>query len=393
MNGEIILGHAASLFAQNNPNLAIEQLEVILKENPAWIDGHRSLSMIKGQVGDGSGYDASLISALKKIPQDMAVRQALINANIQANDWQEAERNIKEALGIFPNEKWLCWLAAFTASELGDHLAADQLFKDLGKPQNVQQVSWLMRHYLRAGSPMQALDAGEAWIGQDNEGLLWPYFALGWRLTANPRWKWLEGDENYIQVFDISSKIPCLNKLAEVIRAIHIADHQPIDQSLRSGTQTDGPLFSRIEPEIRMLRSAVLDAVKTYVQNLPKYDANHPLLIKKRTPLRFAGSWSVRLSSQGFHVDHVHTHGWISSALYIALPANAIGDGSGKGRNEGWLSFGENRALVPDLEPFRLVKPKPGQLVLFPSTMWHGTRPFNDGKRLTIAFDIARPAQ
>jgi hypothetical protein len=48
---------------------------------------------------------------------------------------------------------------------------------------------------------------------------------------------------------------------------------------------------------------------------------------------------------------------------------------------------------VPGLAPYRLVEPKPGRLVLFPSTMWHGTRPFPAGERLTIAFDIARPRQ
>jgi hypothetical protein len=29
--------------------------------------------------------------------------------------------------------------------------------------------------------------------------------------------------------------------------------------------------------------------------------------------------------------------------------------------------------------------------VLFPSTMWHSTYPFEAGERLTIAFDIKRP--
>ena len=59
----------------------------------------------------------------------------------------------------------------------------------------------------------------------------------------------------------------------------------------------------------------------------------------------------------------------------------------------GWLSLGESRDLVPELSPLRLVEPRPGRLVLFPSTMWHGTRPFPSGERLTVAFDIAVPKQ
>jgi hypothetical protein len=56
------------------------------------------------------------------------------------------------------------------------------------------------------------------------------------------------------------------------------------------------------------------------------------------------------------------------------------------------LTLGEPQAeLELDLEPHRLVEPQPGRLVLFPSTMWHGTRPFEAGERLTVAFDVAPP--
>jgi hypothetical protein len=43
-----------------------------------------------------------------------------------------------------------------------------------------------------------------------------------------------------------------------------------------------------------------------------------------------------------------------------------------------------------DLPPFRTIEPKPGRLALFPSYMWHGTRPFAEGERMTVAFDVSR---
>ena len=78
--------------------------------------------------------------------------------------------------------------------------------------------------------------------------------------------------------------------------------------------------------------------------------------------------------------------GWLSSALYVALP-----DSTGSGDcNDGWLTLGVPQAeLGLDLPPLRRVGPKPGTLALFPSTMWHGTVPFSDGEQLTIAFDVA----
>jgi hypothetical protein len=93
------------------------------------------------------------------------------------------------------------------------------------------------------------------------------------------------------------------------------------------------------------------------------------------------------LQAGGFHSNHVHPLGWISSALYIVLPPDL-------GRDQaGWLTLGEPRtsSFPLDLPPTRLVEPKPGRLVLFPSWMWHGTRPFGEGERLTVAFDVAVP--
>jgi predicted 2-oxoglutarate/Fe(II)-dependent dioxygenase YbiX len=54
--------------------------------------------------------------------------------------------------------------------------------------------------------------------------------------------------------------------------------------------------------------------------------------------------------------------------------------------------LGEPQAeLGITLPPTRRIEPKPGQLVLFPSMMWHGTLPFDRGERITVAFDVAPP--
>ena len=93
------------------------------------------------------------------------------------------------------------------------------------------------------------------------------------------------------------------------------------------------------------------------------------------------------MRSGGHHADHVHPHGWLSSACYIALPPT-IGDGTSA--REGWLRFGRPGVkTVPPLEADHFVKPRPGLLVLFPAYMWHGVEPFvSDQSRLSVAFDV-----
>jgi len=36
-----------------------------------------------------------------------------------------------------------------------------------------------------------------------------------------------------------------------------------------------------------------------------------------------------------------------------------------------------------------VIKPERGKLALFPSTLYHGTRNFAEGERMTVAFDVS----
>ena len=188
---------------------------------------------------------------------------------------------------------------------------------------------------------------------------------------------------------DLGAALAPIERLADRLRALHERSGQYMDQLVRGGTQTDGPLLCRIDPEIRTMRAAIVAAVERHVSKLPAPDPEHPLLAPSRNRrIRFSGSWSVRLRGGGRHSNHVHPQGWISSALYVALPKRKDGEAS----DAGWLTLGEPQAeLGVDLPPRAKIEPKLGRLVLFPSWMWHGTRPFAEGERLTVAFDVALP--
>jgi hypothetical protein len=101
--------------------------------------------------------------------------------------------------------------------------------------------------------------------------------------------------------------------------------------------------------------------------------------------MAFGPSWSVRLAGGGFHAAHFHPGGILSSACYISLPD----DLPGSPEKSGWLEIGRPPPeLGLDLPPLATFEPKAGHLVLFPSYLFHGTRPFAGGERLTVAFDL-----
>jgi hypothetical protein len=40
------------------------------------------------------------------------------------------------------------------------------------------------------------------------------------------------------------------------------------------------------------------------------------------------------------------------------------------------------------LPPLAVIAPKAGSVALFPAFLWHATRPFPAGERLSVAFDV-----
>lgn len=391
LDGDLILGLAAALDAEQGVEAALAQLEQVLAQHPLWMPGHDLSARLRWQRGERETFTGSLDRVIAEQPRNMDLWSALILVHVNGDLYDRAldavgrgRRAAGSALLFDVNE-------AVCRSELGEGTAVDPLFGRLAHLDDPIVRVRHVRHLLRTGRPAEAAALAEQMRDRPGAELFWPYLATAWRMTGDPRWAWLEDDPRFVGVYDISARLPPLDILAERLRTLHRTTHQPLEQSVRDGTQTDGALFARLEPEIRQLRQAIAATVAEHIAQLPPRDPAHPLLAPPRGGrVRFAGSWSVRLGGGGgHHANHVHPMGWLSSALYVALPpAEARGP-----EPAGWLTLGEPQAqLGLDVPPFRMVEPKPGRLVLFPSTMWHGTRPFGAGERLTVAFDVAAPA-
>jgi len=202
-----------------------------------------------------------------------------------------------------------------------------------------------------------------------------------WRLAGDARHKALCDYDRLVGRYRIeppegwSSLDAYLADLGQALDRIHGPLTHPVDQSLRHGSQTPRDLGDYPDPAIRALFAAIDAPIRRHIAAIGAGAQNYAI----------NGAWSVRLQRSGFHINHVHPEGWLSSAFYVRLPAGMNGQ-------EGWLKFGEpGPPTAPPLAAEHLVQPEPGLLVLFPSYMWHGTVPFSSAdQRLTCAFDIVR---
>lgn len=209
------------------------------------------------------------------------------------------------------------------------------------------------------------------------------------RLLGDPEYEYLYNYQAFVRGYKLSppdgwSSIEDFNRdLIPALNARHQLHAEPLDQSLRHGTQTPRGLLGDPDPVIQSFLQAIRQPLDEYRKQLG-FDPDHPLLSRNKGHCALTGCWSVKLNRGGYHVNHVHSEGWISSAYYVDVPPETADQTT----RSGWIKFGEPRFAVPGAFAEKNIQPRAGHLVLFPSYMWHGTTPITgDQARMTIAFD------
>ncbi|MDO9280757.1 MAG: tetratricopeptide repeat protein [Methylotenera sp.] len=151
-----------------------------------------------------------------------------------------------------------------------------------------------------------------------------------------------------------------------------------------NGKQSAGNLFKRPEASFRKLGELVKQEFLNYKNRFAGADCE---LIKSfPNELEFTSSWYVRLRRGGYVDGHIHEVGWISGAVYLVLPTDK------KDPTEGCFEYGLHGDNYPQKHsnfPVGIATPSVGDIVLFPSSLFHRTIPFNSNEeRICIAFDL-----
>lgn len=374
---DILIGLADALEAEGDPG-GIALLRARVAAAPDWVAGHERLARMRAEAGEADFAD-HYQAALNEAGDQQALRLSLARVLAGADHHAEAVA----ALAPLPENPALAATRAFYLGEAGDPAAGLAL---LDGREDAESLVIAGRLALATGELDKAVMLlGRAVALEPGRITAWAHCELAWRAVGDPRAAWLSGQAGLISTRAIGLPDGALGEVAAMLRGLHRTRAFPVGQSLRGGTQTRGRLFLRREPEIARLHAALTAAVADHVAALPPADPRHPLLKHRGATMGIAGSWSVRLTASGFHVHHIHSEGLMSSACYIALPDGIAGSAT----RDGWLEIGLPPAsLNLALEPIATIEPAPGRLALFPSYLYHGTRPFAEGERLTVAFDI-----
>lgn len=367
--------------------------EAALTDDPANPESLTALTRLHIEYRTGEdpfGHYATLAQARGNSPDSWL---SWANALALNRDFAQAAEVAAQGLTRHPSNSPLQIVSAFSRGMADDARGPALELRALYDQDQQNEFLWatLSQLGLRAGMPELAAETALRMAAKyPVQQTAWSILSLAWRLLDDPREHWLCDYNRLVMSLEVPAPDGSTGahdyacEVGQLLRPLHSTLEAPGDQSLRNGTQTAGALFDRPDDAVRRFRRAVTGAAARAVEHLPD-DPTHPFLSRKSTRFRFSGSWSVLLrEGGGHHVPHFHSEGWMSSAYYAQLPVRADGGGA----NEGWIEFGRPPPIFNlNLGPRRLVEPKEGLLVLFPSYMWHGTLPFGAGERLTAAFD------
>lgn len=382
------------------PAEALAGARMLVNTHPDFAQGHDTLAHLLWEHGPmlapgEDPLDGFRAAALAQ-PGNRDLQLKFLGMLLSVRKAEEALRWLQPLCCQWPGDPILDWFAAKALDALGQCAEAEPLYasayRALGN--RLDFLNAYTRHSFKSGRFDRARAIAERATKLDPANQeAWSHLGTAWRLAGDSREHWLFGYERLVGYVQVApppgfADLPAfLADLGRTLEAMHLAGREPVNQSVRNGSQTTGRLFGRNDDTIRAAESALRAAAEAWLATLPD-EPGHPFLSRKRRGVRFAGSWSVCLKSSGRHSNHIHSEGWMSSAFYVSLPA-AVRDGP-EHAHAGWIQFGQPlEELGLDLSPRRTIRPLPGYLALFPSYMWHGTVPFTDAKpRVTIASDM-----
>ena len=149
--------------------------------------------------------------------------------------------------------------------------------------------------------------------------------------------------------------------------------------------QSAGHIFRRPEKSFKKLHDALVNIINRYF--LRHQNEDNEFIRSFPKDVSFSSAWFVKMQSGGHLSSHIHEDGWISGAVYLAIPKD-----SGPGGQEGAIelsSDGDEYPRLHDEFEKKVILPNAGDVIFFPSSVFHRTIPFSSNEeRICIAFDV-----
>jgi tetratricopeptide (TPR) repeat protein len=341
---------------------AIESFRRALDIEPNYINAHNNLGHALHDIGDLKAGIDSYKNALKIEPDSAQTKNNIGNALRDAGEYQEAieyfDMLTKTEVNASKPEFWFnsksqaleCLYILGRYKELEERLIALANTNEINL--RIAAVSTFMCNQLKIDDP-------------------YPF-------CKEPL--------NFFQVGNLGEHVADLSGFVESL--ILEADQQtatwePQHGVTKSGFQT-APTIFKAGKNLATLENILRKEIEAYHSKYSSEDCAYINLWPKEYDLR---GWFVRLLQNGYQQTHNHPSGWLSGIIYLKTVDPLDSD-------EGAIEMslhGHDLPILDNTFPRTTHRPKKGDIILFPSSLFHRTIPYSeDTDRCVIAFDIYR---
>ncbi|TDJ14689.1 MAG: tetratricopeptide repeat protein [Gammaproteobacteria bacterium] len=396
---ELAAGHASlgvTLYEADDSQAAVQALLKAVELDPLYLEAHENLKKIRWFRGEHDRVDDSFRAACERRPDSARAFHNLGAALLVSHDYAGAEKAWLRATRLQP--------------DLGDaydglgqaYRYLDRLEEALAAHQKAVVCApgtALFREefgttLIRAGEYRRAVE--ELRTGHQlnpRRSSLLAFLTIALNELGDPSVDELVDYEKFVRVAQIDvpegyDSLAAFNAdLHEELQAHFHNPHPPMDQTMRGGTQTPNNLFQNPTGLVRVLKEQISKVIQNFMDDLDP-DPDHPFLRFINRDFVFTGVWSTIIKESGYDRSHVHNEGWMSGTYYAKIPDF---DETQLSEHDGWIQLGEPNSLYASERnaPRRIIPPRVGAVVLFPSYYWHGVQKFDrNGVRHSVSYDL-----
>ena len=374
------LGNALNLLGEHQK--AKSCYEKAIEINPNNVDSHKNFGTVLQKLGEYQKAKSCYKKAIEINPNYESAHNNLGNVLNVLEEYQKAKSCYKKAIQIQPNY-------AEAHNNLGNifrklkefQKAADYFVRSataLGNAQflectylsnGVENYNKLLNTFAEKDPTNLRIAALAAYVStKENIKNIYPFCKkpLDYFFSINLKDEFKFSDQFSNRLLKISEKLVSNWQLKTIVK---------------NGHQSTGNLLDNPVLEVAELKKKIEKQISIYRENYKNSDDYY--ISRWPTKSRLNG-WYIKLKKQGQLKSHMHEEGWLSGVFYLKIPKPLkINEGSINLSLQG-LDYPYDKSL-----PNFYYAPKPFDLILYPSSLFHYTVPFtSNDERHSIAFDV-----
>ena len=353
-----------------------------IKIEPNYSQAHNNLGVIFEFLNNLDEAKISIKKAIKIDPYNSEFHFNLGNVLVKTDDFDNAILSYSKSIELKPNHKQ----SLFNRGQLYFKKGLfDLSLKDFDKCDTKKSRPLSLASMLALNKIEDIFNRLKKYSEIDNTNLRLAAFSsfIHYKEKRNTDYNFCINPLDFIKISNLSTHVENYklfnNKLIKQIKTIK-SFWEPLNKTTINGFQSKHNLFNNPKGELEDLKSLVLQEIEIFKL---KFKDEHCGFINKWPLKKNISCWYVILKQQGYQNAHIHPDGWLSGVVYLKVLPDLK-------KKEGAIEFSLNGEHYSDLNSPKIVyQPKIGDIVLFPSSLYHRTIPFSeDTDRISIAFDL-----